>query len=52
MNHLNQVLEVIGAVSALCTALSSLFPKGSRIGYALAKVGIDFKGHTSPTLQD
>lgn len=42
------ILEVIGALATLCTALAPLFPKGSRVGYALAKVGADVKGHTVP----
>ena len=49
---LSQVLEIIGAISAFCTAVAPFFPKGSRVGYALSKIGVDLKGHTSPTLQD
>lgn len=43
-----QVLAVIGALSGLCTALAMLFPKGSKTGAALARVGADLKGHNVP----
>lgn len=44
---LSTILEVIGAISALCTALAPLFPQGSKTGKALARVGADLKGHNS-----
>ena len=53
MNDVFQaIVSVVGSLSLLCTALAPLFPRGSRIGYALAKVGADLRGHTSPTLKD
>lgn len=45
MPSLSSILEVIGAVSALCTTLAALFPKGSKPGKLFAKVGADLKGH-------
>lgn len=54
-----QILEISkdigavwGAIGILCSALSLVFPKGSKLGYWLAKVGTDAKGHTSPTLEE
>jgi hypothetical protein len=44
---LESILAVVGAISALCTALAPLFPKGSRAGKALGRVGADLKGHNS-----
>lgn len=44
---LSQILEVAGAVSTLCTALALFFPKGSKVGALLARVGADLKGHNS-----
>ena len=45
MPTIEQVLSVLGAVSALCTVLAPLFPAGSRVGKALARIGADIKGH-------
>ncbi len=61
MNHLTtaQLLEISrdigavwGAIGILCSALALVFPKGSKLGYWLAKIGTDTKGHTSPTFVD
>ncbi len=49
LNIFKEVMAVSGALSVLCTSLALFFPKGSKIGYALAKVGTDLKGHTQPT---
>lgn len=46
MNYVQIFLDVVGALTTLCTSLALLFPKGSKVGYALAKVGTDLKGHT------
>ena len=48
MDLLKVLMEVVGAVSTLATSLALLFPKGSKAGYVLAKVGADIKGHTCP----
>lgn len=45
MPSADQILEVIGAISALCTALAVLFPKESKAGKFLARIGADLKGH-------
>lgn len=45
MPDLTTILEVVGAISALCTALAALFPKGSKAGKLFGKVGADLKGH-------
>ena len=45
MPDLSTVLEVVGAVSALYTALAALFPKGSPAGKLFGKIGADLKGH-------
>ncbi len=49
MNHLEQIMAAVGALSTLCTTLALLFPKTSRAGYWLAKIGADLKGHTQDT---
>lgn len=49
---LEKTLEVLGAVAALATVLAPLFPVGSKIGYWLAKIGADLKGHTAPTMKE
>lgn len=46
MNYLSAILETIGAVATLATALGVLLPKGSRVGGIAAKVGADLKNHT------
>lgn len=46
MNYLTAVLEIIGAVSTIATALGVLLPKGSKVGGIAAKVGADLKNHT------
>jgi hypothetical protein len=50
--NIENILAVTGAISMLASALSVFFPRGSRIGYWLSKVGTDVKGHTSPTFRD
>lgn len=47
MPTVDQILEVVGAVSALCTALALVFPKGSKLGAFFATIGADLKGHLS-----
>jgi hypothetical protein len=42
------VLAITGAIGAIASILAPLFPVGSKIGYYLAKVGTDLKGHTVP----
>lgn len=42
---LESILAVIGAVSALASALSVFFPKGSPAGKLLGRIGSDLKGH-------
>jgi len=49
MDLLTQALALVGAIGTLATSLALFFPKGSKIGYTLAKVGADLKGHTCPT---
>lgn len=49
---LEHILAVTGAIGAIATILAPLFPVGSKIGYWLAKVGTDLKGHTAPTMKD
>lgn len=45
MPALESILAVVGAVSALLTALAGVCPKGSKAGKAFAKFGADLKGH-------
>lgn len=46
MNYLQALLDIIGAVSVIATALGVLLPKGNRVGGIAAKVGADLKNHT------
>lgn len=41
------VLEVVGALSTLLTAIAAVLPVGSKIGALAAKYGADLKGHLS-----
>lgn len=43
---LRLVLDVLGAVGTICTALGLVLPKGSTAGYWFAKIGADLKNHT------
>lgn len=45
MPSLEAILAVVGAISALCTALAQILPKGSRAGKIFATIGADLKGH-------
>lgn len=47
MTKFQLLLETLGAAGSLCTLLALFFPKGSRVGYILAKLGADLKGHTT-----
>lgn len=48
-DKLRLVLDALGAIGTLFTALGLLLPKGSKYGYWFAKLGADFKGHTQPS---
>jgi len=45
MPTLDQLLEIAGAVSALCTVLARVVPKGSKIGKFFEAVGVSFGRH-------
>ena len=51
MSIIEQVLAIIGAISTLATAIAPLFPKGSKTGAAIAKVGVDLKGHNTQSME-
>lgn len=42
---INQILEVLGAVSALATALSHVLPKGSPVARFFDRVGVSTARH-------
>lgn len=46
MNVLQAILDIVGAVATIATAIGLILPKGNRVGGIAAKIGADLKNHT------
>lgn len=51
MNKIQIAFQVVGEIGTAMTLAALLFPKGSKVGYWLAKLGADIKGHTMQSVQ-